>query len=39
VAIETKVVDDETNKTSVGIIVTRGHELDTWHGNKNVIKK
>jgi hypothetical protein len=36
VAIETNVVVDET---SVGIIVARGHELDTWHGNKKTNKK
>jgi hypothetical protein len=24
---------------NIGIIVARGHELDTWHGNKNANKK
>ncbi len=24
---------------NMGIIVTRRHELDTWHGNMNVNKK
>jgi hypothetical protein len=32
------VVVDETNETNVGIIVNRGHELDTWHGNMNTKK-
>jgi len=39
VVIETNVVVDETNEISVGIIIIRGHELDTWHGNKNANKK
>jgi hypothetical protein len=39
VAIETNVVVDETNETSVGLIVARRHELDTWHGNKKANKK
>jgi hypothetical protein len=30
---------DETNETSVGIIVVVGHELDTCDGNKNANKK
>jgi hypothetical protein len=29
----------ETNETSIGIIVAKGHELDTWHKNMNVNKK
>jgi hypothetical protein len=34
VAIETNVVANETNETSIGIMVGRGHELDTCHGNR-----
>jgi hypothetical protein len=39
VVVETNVVVDETNETNVGIIVTKVHELDTWHGNMNANKK
>jgi hypothetical protein len=39
VVVETNVVVDETNETSLKIIVTKGHDLNKWHGNRNANKK
>jgi hypothetical protein len=39
VVIETNFVGNETNETSIGIMVGRGHELNTCHGNKNTNKE